>query len=95
MGTDSHCPLRPLVVTGEGWEQCSFHPSANHVLAGQGELCSVGNVDVLGCDILPPVVYSIVQNGGLGLYPCQSFMVGREEFACGVCYATTDMKCNM
>lgn len=41
-------------MTGEGWEWCSFHPAANQVLAGGGELCSVGNVGVLGCDIIPP-----------------------------------------
>lgn len=43
-----------MVMTGEGWEQGSFHPSADQVLAERGELCSVGNVDVLGCEILLP-----------------------------------------
>lgn len=43
----------------------------------------MGNVDVLGSDILPPEVNH--QNRDLDLYPCQSVMVGRQEFACGLC----------
>lgn len=49
----SHRPLRPRVLTGESWEWGRAHPSAHRVLAGQGELCSVGNTNVLGCGFFP------------------------------------------